>query len=582
MSDPSKHPLSNRDGGRKFPAANPSSAYGPTAAQPAVPSVPSMPPPAARAKPPVIAPPAGPQAGGAPGPLPGQIPAGQPFQPGPGGYGHLPPRPAPPVPTPRNAKGIALIIALVVALPLCLLLACGVGGYFIYSQAKSSVETAAKSRSRSVKVDPDNPFAELNSPDVQKKMEQEFDQAFDKLDAERKRQQRSQPRNRTRPGRNVTPSGLSNSGSDSGSSAETLPDIPAEPERDDLSTNLKRLQTGTDQEKQRAANWFSRAPLEADKQEEVAKALNAMDMDGLRKHALGALKVWGTAENVPMIAKIMQQEAFVKIDCMKLLEKFKDERAIEPLITVLNEAFDEGQRAEELLADWWPQAEQPLIKHMHDKEGRLRERTQRILELRKTDQALLVAQTLQDMESSDREVRKSAVAWLTKAELKTDLQPQVAVVAQKLISDSNGETRRSAVEMFGKYAQKEQADELLKLVDENDYERWKAGLTGLIRLGDVRVAEKIGRRKEVRHEAFRMFREAGAPAQDIVAKTLTHIEVKDWITGKDLCEILGDIGTSKSVGFLMQVKKKATAAKTPFVGEAAEKAIEDIRRRNAG
>ena len=65
-------------------------------------------------------------------------------------------------------------------------------------------------------------------------------------------------------------------------------------------------------------------------------------------------------------------------------------------------------------------------------------------------------------------------------------------------------------------------------------------------------------------------------------KTLTHIDVKDWGPGKDLCEILGEIGSAKSVGFLQQVKKKATASKTPFVPEAADKAIESIRRRNAG
>ena len=32
----------------------------------------------------------------------------------------------------------------------------------------------------------------------------------------------------------------------------------------------------------------------------------------------------------------------------------------------------------------------------------------------------------------------------------------------------------------------------------------------------------------------------------------------------------------------IEVRKAATAAKIPFVGEAAEKAMESIRRRNAG
>ncbi|MBC7851862.1 MAG: HEAT repeat domain-containing protein [Pirellulaceae bacterium] len=476
-----------------------------------------------------------------------------------------------------------LIIGLVVGIPFCLLLVCGVGGYLIVSQAKSRVMAAAdkaKAENDRAQLDPNNPFAALDSPDVRKQMEEGFEKAFDKLDEEMKKQPANQNRGKTRTPRSNN-SGTS-SGLPGGDSFPAIPNFPraGEQEKDDFPTNLQRLQTGNDDEKRRAAEWFSRASLQTDKQDEVAKALNNMHTDSLRKHALGALKVWGTKENVPMIARIMQQEAFVKMDCLEMLEKFKDERAIEPLITMLNEAFDEGTRAEQILADWWPQAEQPLIKHLHDKENRIRERTQRILELKKTDQGLLIAQTLEDVKSANREVRQSAVTWLAKQEVQTDLQSKIADAAKELLTDSNGDTRRNAVTMFAKYAQKEHADELLKLLDEREHDKWKAGLTGLIRLGDVRVAERIGRRKELQGDAIRLFREAGAPAQDLVAKTLTQVEVKDWGTGKQLCEVLGDIGTSKSVGFLLQVKKKAMAAKTPFVGEAAEKAIEDIRRRN--
>ncbi|HEX5035258.1 MAG TPA: hypothetical protein VFW62_12330, partial [bacterium] len=301
--------------------------------------------------------------------------------------------------TPKNAKGLGLIIGLAVALPICFLLACGVGGYLLFSSAYGKAKSAVAKASRpgksgpQGKVDPNNPFAALDSPEVQKQMEQAMGKAFDQMDAELKKQQKKSPSKRLRTTR---PSGANNDPNPSNPFADIPmpPPIPRDADKDDYPTNLKRLQTGNDDERRRAADWFSRAPLEADKQDEVAKALNGMHTDSLRKHALGALKVWGTAENVPMICRIMQQEAFVKIDCMTLLEKFKDERAIEPLITVLNEAFGEGDRAEELLADWWPQAEAPLVKQLHAKEGRLRERTLRILELRKTDQALLVAQSL--------------------------------------------------------------------------------------------------------------------------------------------------------------------------------------------
>lgn len=583
MSEPSKFSPGNSSGGRKIAAANPSSAYGqqpnPAGASP----IPSP----AKTKPPVVA-------AGAPPAIPSQAPAASAVPQPAVGPGNLAPKPAPPIPTPRNTKALPLIIGIVVAIPLCLLVACGVGGYLIVSSANKAVTAAAnkvkadskrtqdeQKRNNQIKLDPNDPFAALNSPEIQKEMEK----AFDKMGEEMKKQaEASNHKGKgTRPGRGDKGKSSSNGPPFGFPGSNNFPTTPRPgEENDDYATNLKRLQTGSDGEKQRAAEWFARQPLDSGKQEEVSKALNNMHTDGLRKHALGALKVWGTKENVPIIARIMQQEAFVKIDCMEMLEKFRDQRAIEPLISMLNEAFREGERAEEILADWWPQAEEPLVKHLHDKEGRIRERTQRILALRKTDQGLLITQTLEDLQSSNRDVRRSAVDWLAKLEVKPDLQPVVAAVAPSLFSDSNNDIRRDALVMFGKYAPKERADELLKLLDDKEHERWKAGLTGLVRLGDVRAAERIGKRKELRDEAFRLFRQTGKPAEDLVQKTLTHIDVKDWGPGKDLCEILGEIGSAKSVGFLQQVKKKATASKTPFVPEAADKAIESIRRRNAG
>jgi HEAT repeat protein/ribosome-associated translation inhibitor RaiA len=580
MSDPSKTP-GNPGGGRKIAAANPSSAYGPRAAKPADKNTAqspaqAAPPSAAKAKPPVVAAPAA------------VSPSAVVTPPAPGNRSPLP---APPVPAPRNTKGIGLIIGLVLAIPICLLLACGVGGYLIFSRTKTAVTTAANkanNQSTQVKVDPNDPFA-AHAPDVQKKMEQAFDQAFDKLDEEMKRQQTEANKKKGREPRPTRTTASKNGGRPSPEfpGPSSLPKVPNFPgaspqEKDDYPTNLKRLQTGNDGEKQRAAEWFARQPLESDKQEEVSKALNNLHTDGLRKHALGALKVWGTKENVPIIAKIMQQETFVKIDCMELLAKFKDERAVEPLIMTLSEAFREGERAEEILADWWPQAEQPLVKHLHDKEGRIRERTRRILELRKADQGLLVPQTLEDIKSSNRDVRKSAIDWLARLNVKPDLQPQVAVAAQSLLSDSNDDIRRDATEMFGKYAAKEQADELLRLLDDKEHDKWKAGLTGLLRLGDARAAERIAHRKEIRTEAFRIMRQTGAPAEAVASKTIPLLEVKEGGTAKELCEILGEIGTAKSVGLLQQVKKKALLAKNSSVSDAADKAIESIRRRNAG
>src|SRR6187397_152722 len=124
MNEENKYPPAAA-GGKSIPAANPSSAYGQQTTSAGASPIPFP----AKAKPPVVA------AAGATASSPSQIPAaasafaqptGQP-----GAPGSFAPKPAPPVPTPRNTKALPLIIGIVVAIPLCLIVACGVAGYLI-------------------------------------------------------------------------------------------------------------------------------------------------------------------------------------------------------------------------------------------------------------------------------------------------------------------------------------------------------------------------------------------------------------------------------------------------------------------
>ena len=65
---------------------------------------------------------------------------------GPGASPSQPLKPPPPVPTPRNTKGIGLVIAVLLAIPVCLVLACGstangMAGQMLYADYFACVET---------------------------------------------------------------------------------------------------------------------------------------------------------------------------------------------------------------------------------------------------------------------------------------------------------------------------------------------------------------------------------------------------------------------------------------------------------
>lgn len=333
----------------------------------------------------------------------------------------------------------------------------------------------------------------------------------------------------------------------------------------------------------RAAQWFTNAPLDQSRLAKVSLALNELDKsNSMRGHALPPLKVWGTPENVPLICNILRDDAFRKIECLNLLKTFQDDRSIEPMIAVLNDPFDNGKVAEQCLTEWGPTADPILAKHLHDKENRIRERIQRIVEDRQTDAELLGRQSLEDLNSKIREQRESAVGWLSKAEVPESLHVEISTVALMMLGDPSDQVRRQAAGLVGKYAQKDQADQLLTLLDDKEREMWQAGLRGLIRLEDARGADKLMKRMKeggFKHDSLRILREAGSPAEDIVLKLLTQVELKDWGFGKELCEMLGEIGTSKSLRTLYLVKQKATAAKVPHVPDAAEAASALIRQR---
>jgi hypothetical protein len=113
---------------------------------------------------------------------------------------------------------------------------------------------------------------------------------------------------------------------------------------------------------------------------EVARALEALLNDPdlfVRKHAVDALAVWGSKENVPALIQILNeskdfQATLVRHAAIEALGGFKDERAAEPLAACLEELHDRHS-AGKALQKLGPAAEKAVLQRLthHDWQVRM-------------------------------------------------------------------------------------------------------------------------------------------------------------------------------------------------------------------
>ena len=112
---------------------------------------------------------------------------------------------------------------------------------------------------------------------------------------------------------------------------------------DEFGDQVSALLSNDEQKIEKAVEYFANQPLDPKKQQTVSKALNSLDQDQRRQTAEPALKVWATAENVPMLHNILKEKRFDRDVVLAILEKLQDERSLEPLVEILNDPFDDGK-----------------------------------------------------------------------------------------------------------------------------------------------------------------------------------------------------------------------------------------------
>jgi HEAT repeat protein len=116
-----------------------------------------------------------------------------------------------------------------------------------------------------------------------------------------------------------------------------------------------------------AVQWFAQNPVDEKSRPEVAKAFNkAIENEGsFNNRDLGpALEKWGTSENVPKLAMILDQAKFGRGDIVKVLGKIRDANALKALAKRLGHFFDRGD-VQKTLKECGAVAEPAVIEMMN-------------------------------------------------------------------------------------------------------------------------------------------------------------------------------------------------------------------------
>jgi hypothetical protein len=326
---------------------------------------------------------------------------------------------------------------------------------------------------------------------------------------------------------------------------------------------IARLQGPSADAARDAAEWLAKQPVDPAWQEEVSRALNGLDREGLRSAGLTALPVWGTKENVDLLGKLLVEQKFDRQPCLLLAQKLNDDRLLEPLVAVLTDTFDDGKLAEEILGKWGKSADDVLVRHMNHPHDEAHNRLVRILELRKIEPALLAKQAVADLKSSSADTRGYAAAWLdeTKCEaVPAELHPDATDAALSLLADRSPSVRGSAVEIVRHCADKSHDAQFVKLLSSKRAEEWHAGLHGVIRTGNTAGAKDLfAARMHDEAQAgmvCRIMNGAGQPAEDLALALL-----KQPMEGKELPHLaillsISQIGGKKSLAALTQFERQ--------------------------
>ncbi len=327
-----------------------------------------------------------------------------------------------------------------------------------------------------------------------------------------------------------------------------------------LDDAVKWLRDEQIRHRQKAADWLNNRAPDPTRQKEVAQALEPLLDDGqTREQGARALAKWATADNVPALLKALEPEggnAWKPI--IDALARLKDPRASAVLAAQLG-VFPRGADAARALQAIGPAAEKEVVKYVHDKNGGVRQQAAQLLKRFNTKDDVLITQCVADLNSNEMETKRLAAEDLAKMKVDTARRDEVARALDPLLTDTDFQARRAAVDALGTWAIKDNAPGLAKALD--DLAVRDKALAILVALKPVDndmalalVAQHL--QKPDRRKFSLALVQMGQPAKvETLALQVLGNPANDTFTRQEAVEILATVGSKASILPLQNVAR---------------------------
>lgn len=312
---------------------------------------------------------------------------------------------------------------------------------------------------------------------------------------------------------------------------------PPAPQIANVDKALEVLRSNEASHRQEAARWLAQAPLDAGKQAEVAKALNAVlaptEPDDVRNAAATACRVWAMAENIPAMTEYLQKNhgnIFAKegrVAVMQALARLKSERAAEALVKELSD-FHVTREARDALREFGPKAEKAVVAALFkpDPHTNSHEAARELLRGYGTKDEVILDAALAEMKAADDPRKVQVLQWLAKARPVEAKKPEVGRLLGECLQSANDEVAKEAAAASPGWATAETVPGLVAYLGRfhgNIFvkEQRAAAMRALAILKDERGAEPIAKDLQdhfLRGEAQSALRELGPKAEKAVAR----------------------------------------------------------------
>lgn len=328
---------------------------------------------------------------------------------------------------------------------------------------------------------------------------------------------------------------------------------------------------------------LSEMPVNTTAQPEIQKAIISKSAERtLHGKILLALLQWGSEEHyvrMAGMAESISSNNAARVKLAKLLVTKPSKETAAGLASLIDLPDPEGAQVLEALQAIGVDGRIALLSEVNDADESVRKGMRKTLLDIGVTNAELVGQCLADLDSPSKRI--GAAEFLSELQLVPEKRVAISaalfrIILEPGVTESDREALGKALSVWGT---KPDVLTVAKSLDDL-YSGWEPRYELLVRMG---VSTEIGKfTYEKMTYSFRrdpvieIMRKAGKSAEPLAILMLDHEEEE---AVEAMCELLGEIGTSKSLGPLKNVHSIATRKAYPKVAIAASLAMEQIQAR---